>query len=109
MIYHITHLADWEAIGKGFYCPSSLATEGFIHCSSHGQLLETAKRYYAGANDLVVLHIEPSRTKAELVWENTVGGSEDFPHLYGPLEHDAVVALERLVWTGESFVRQSFA
>jgi uncharacterized protein (DUF952 family) len=35
MILHIVHRSDWDsAVARGIYAPSSLAAEGFIHCST---------------------------------------------------------------------------
>jgi uncharacterized protein (DUF952 family) len=45
---------------------------------------------FAGRDDLVLLEIDPALAHAELRWE------EGFPHLYGPLEVEAVVSAQRL-------------
>lgn len=67
-------------------------TEGFIHCSTAAQLVTTGRRHFAGQSDLVVLEIDPDRLRWELRWEES--GGEPFPHLYGPLSLDAVIAVQ---------------
>lgn len=92
MIYHIAAHADWKAAqAAGVYTVASLAQEGFIHCSTKVQVLGTAARFFAGRQDLVLLEIDPARLTAELRYEE--GEPEVlFPHIYGLLTLDAVIA-----------------
>jgi uncharacterized protein (DUF952 family) len=102
MIAHIVKRRDWElAVGTGTYAPDSLRVEGFIHCSTLAQVVDTADRFYRGQDDLVVLCIEESRLNAELKYEApTIQHGESagtlFPHLYGELNVDAVVRVVAL-------------
>jgi uncharacterized protein (DUF952 family) len=101
MILHLVNRADWDsARARGSYAPPSLAAEGFIHCSTIAQITDTADRHFRGQRGLAVLCIDESRLKAELKYEPPMpavnlnvnenpGGL--FPHLYGPLNLDAVV------------------
>ncbi len=90
-IYHILSQADWAAAQtEGVYHPTSLETEGFIHCSAGCQVLRTANHYYAGRDDLLVLCIVVDRVQADIHYEDTAGLGMDFPHIYGPLNLDAV-------------------
>ncbi len=91
LIYHIAPASAWPPAG-GVYDGTSLADEGFIHASTAAQLLPVADRLFAGRTGLVVLAIDPDRVGVPVVYENTEGGSELFPHLYGPLDPAAVVA-----------------
>lgn len=94
IIFHITHPADWElARQQGQYTSDSLAGEGFIHCSKPDQIIDTANRYYAGQKGLLLLAIAPARVVPEIRFENLIGGKELFPHVYGPLNLDAVTAV----------------
>ncbi len=94
IIYHITSAGQWaEAQARGQYTADSLSSEGFIHCSKPGQVIATAARYYAGQSGLVLLAIAPARLTAEVRLENLKGGPEAFPHIYGPLNLDAVTAV----------------
>jgi uncharacterized protein (DUF952 family) len=102
MIAHIVKRIEWQlAVGKGTYAPDSLLTEGFIHCSTLAQLVDTANRFYRGQDDLVVLCIEESRLNAELKYEAPAmrhgeSAAALFPHLYGELNVDAVVRVVAL-------------
>lgn len=89
-IVHICDSQTWQsAQTAGEYCATSLQTEGFIHFSRPEQALDTANRYYTGQQGLLLLWINPATLRAELRWENSHG--EVYPHLYGPLNLDAVL------------------
>ena len=101
-LFHILGEAEWErAKAAGTYAPASLASEGFIHLSTARQLLRTAARFFAGRHDLVVLSIDEARTCAPVRFEPADGDS--FPHLYGPLEVDAVTEVAPLPLVGGRF------
>ena len=54
-------------------------------------MLGPANALFHGQSDLMLLVIEPSRLAAELIYEDSHGNGERFPHIYGPLNLDAVV------------------
>ena len=100
MIYHITSRAAWnDARQRGDYRAESLETEGFIHCSTDSQVLPVAEKYYKGQRGLVLLTIDPSFLSSDLKWEPPSEGApppgvpegEMFPHIYGPINLDAVI------------------
>ena len=115
LIFHIlSRDAALLARQSGEYRVESLLSEGFIHFSGSHQLLGVANRFYAGQHGQVILAVEPSRLIAPLKYEAPVhpvaaptqAKNEDlpgderlkddhntFPHLYGPLNFDAVVAI----------------
>jgi uncharacterized protein (DUF952 family)/AcrR family transcriptional regulator len=95
-IYHITTAAAWnQARGAGSYTDSTrgltLAQVGFIHCSHANQVPQVAEAYYRGVPDLVLLVIDTQRLGAELRDEDLDQSGQSFPHIYGPLNLDAVV------------------
>jgi len=102
MIVHIVKRIEWaDAVERGTYAPASLRAQGFIHCATIAQVVDTANRFYRGQQGLVVLCIDASRLKAELKYEapamahgEAVG--EMFPHLYGELNVDAVARIIEL-------------
>jgi uncharacterized protein (DUF952 family) len=85
-LLHVTTRSAWEAARPlGFYEGDTLEAEGFIHCCTPEQLAGVVQRYFpGGGRELIVLEIDPSLVTVEVRWE---GG---FPHLYGPLEIEAV-------------------
>jgi uncharacterized protein (DUF952 family) len=98
LIYHIAARADWDrARADGEYTRSTadrtLAEEGFIHASQAAQVARTANRFYREVpGDLVLLVIDPGLLRAEVRYEDVPGAELPFPHIYGPLNVDAVVA-----------------
>ena len=89
-IFHITTLQVWERQkATGSYRPESLKTEGFIHCSDEGQVEQTWRRIFGAKPGLVILEINVKRLKSELRYEEGEPG-EMFPHIYGPVNVDAV-------------------
>jgi glutathione S-transferase len=96
LIYHIANAADWhQAQRDGEYRISTrdrtLEQQGFIHASTARQVAPVANAIYAGERDLLVLAIDESRVRAEIRYEETPGWAAPFPHIYGPLNVDAVV------------------
>ena len=51
---------------------------------------------FSGVRGLVLLEIDLARVPGEVRWENLEGGSELFPHLYGPLPASAVISVQAL-------------
>jgi copper homeostasis protein len=91
-IYHITKQAEWEiALDHGSYRPPSLATEGFIHASTAGQVVGSANRFFRGSEGLIVLRIDLDRVEAPIDWANSPHSVDPFPHIHGPLNLDAVI------------------
>jgi uncharacterized protein (DUF952 family) len=91
-ILHITSDKEWsDAQSRGFYSAPSLVSEGFIHCSTPSQVVAVAERFYAGQRGLVLLVIDPERLQADVKYEaGTDKPDELFPHVYGPINLDAV-------------------
>ncbi len=97
MIYHVTTNPKWrKALEQGFYEADSLALEGFIHCSKPEQVKGVLERYYAGQSDLLLLHIDETRLTAMLKYELAPSVNEEFPHIFGALNLDAVVETEKI-------------
>jgi uncharacterized protein (DUF952 family) len=92
-IYHIAPRTSWSAAQKlGAYSADSLASQGFIHCSKIDQVLRVANAIYLGQPGLVLLEIDLTALRPEVRWEpGTDKPDELFPHIYGPLNVEAVV------------------
>jgi len=99
MILHITTHNEWEkAKAKGEYTLPSLTTEGFIHCSTLKQTLDTANIFFKGQKGLALLCIDETKLKSECKYEDPTGGGQHdpntgklFPHIYGPINISAVI------------------
>jgi uncharacterized protein (DUF952 family) len=99
MILHITTRKDWEnSTLEGEYSAPSLLSEGFIHCSTFIQTLDTANIFFKGQDGLVLLCIDENKLKSECKYENPTGGGnhypnvgKSFPHIYGPININAVI------------------
>ena len=92
-ILHICSRLDWERAGQaGEYTAASLAPEGFIHCSTPNQVVKTANRFYRGRQGLVLLVIDAARLTAPIKYE--AADADLFPHVYGPINLDAVVGIQ---------------
>jgi uncharacterized protein (DUF952 family) len=97
MIYHVTTKENWDkALAAGFYEAPSLHIEGFIHNSTAAQVQGVLERYYAGQTNLVLLHIEETKLTAELKYELAPSVNEEFPHIFGVINVDAIVKTEAL-------------
>jgi uncharacterized protein (DUF952 family) len=98
ILYHITSRSAWiDATRQGVYTTPSLATEGFIHCSTASQVLPVARQFYAGQKGLVLLAIDTARLTSGVQWEGADGGAPAgvtsnslFPHVYGSINLEAV-------------------
>ena len=97
LIFHLALPDDWaEAQRARSYTVSTrgvtLEQEGFIHCSREDQVDATRRAFYADVDDLLLLTIDPARLTSP--WQvDELPGGESFPHIYGPLNLEAVVAV----------------
>ena len=99
-IFHIATVVDWEqARRSGAYTTSSrgrsLEDEGFLHAAHRQQVEAVFERYYRDWDEpLVLLTIDTDRLGVP--WREDEVGEETFPHIYGPLSPEAVVAVQPL-------------
>jgi uncharacterized protein (DUF952 family) len=90
MILHIISKSAWaDAQQSGEYRGDTLATEGFIHCSTSEQVVEVANLRFRGRTDLCLLVIDPTEVKPKVIYEDG-GNGKLYPHMYGPLNLSAV-------------------
>ncbi len=117
MIYHLATRKDWnDALEQGAYTATSLEAEGFIHCSTVDQILTVANAFYLDAVEPLLLGIDEEACTAQVRWEppahpsaySTPGeldAAGRFPHLYGPLNPDAVVEVWEMVKGADGLYR----
>jgi uncharacterized protein (DUF952 family) len=91
LIFKICHSIEWrEAEAAGVYHGSAKdRADGFLHFSTAEQLAGAFARYYADANDLVLVALEADALGPVLKFEAS-RDSAPFPHLYGTLPLSAV-------------------
>jgi uncharacterized protein (DUF952 family) len=95
VLVHLCPTDDWSAAEPcGELRPESLTSAGFVHLSTPEQVHLPANRLFHGRNDLVLLHIDPSRLASPVRWELGIPTDPEsmlFPHLYGALPVHAVI------------------
>ncbi len=90
---HLVPREVWDAQRDGgVYVPEAFAVDGFVHCTDgEDAVIDTANRYYQGdAHAYVVLSIDTVALTAPVRYEDP---ARIFPHVYGPIETGAVVAV----------------
>jgi len=99
-IFHIIPSGIWADVqGDAVYRGDTLDSEGFIHFSTRDQVIRVANARFVGHNGLLMLEIETEKLNADLKFEPPYEGATGddaqmlFPHLYGALNLDAVVAV----------------
>ncbi|MGW0711895.1 DUF952 domain-containing protein [Streptomyces sp. NPDC002643] len=110
MIHHVVSPDAWNARPDEPYAPASLPEDGFVHCSpDEATTLAVINAFYGDApKPLHVLLIDEQRLDARVEFEAAdpapppgVGDDVLFPHVYGPINRDAVVRVQGVEWNGE--------
>ena len=83
-------MAALERDGTFAGAPVDLA-DGYIHLSTAAQLTETVDKHFADQTDLYVAAVDLGAFGDSLRWEPSRGG-QLFPHLYGALLLETVIA-----------------
>lgn len=97
MIYHLAYKNDWnQAQRSGEYRQSTkgrtLEEQGFIHaCAKPAQVDQVANAFYRGDSGLLVLIIDEAKVRSQIRRDPVPGFDTPLPHIYGPLNPDAVI------------------
>lgn len=97
---HLVALPEWSAAADP-YRPRTLESDGFVHCSPDEltalAVANTLPHFTRMEEPLVALVVDESRLDSEVRWETPSPGPPSgvpagtlFPHVYGPIHHDAV-------------------
>lgn len=98
LIFHLVKKKDWKAQKKeSRYHPETLDSEGFIHCSSGNDIEEVANRLFRGERRILLIVINTTLIEPELKYEQDEETGVSYPHIYGPLNLDAVIDKIELV------------
>ena len=92
-------MATLEADATFAGAPVDLA-DGYMHLSTADQLTETVDKHFTGQTDLHLAAIDLGSFGDTLKWEQSRGG-QLFPHLYGPLLLETVIAYGPLARDGD--------
>lgn len=96
LIVNLCQREAWQDVkARGVYHAPSLDSEGFIHCLRVGQILKVDNTFYRDVPDMILLWINPNRIKSEVRWET--GGKNSFPHIYGPVDINALVKVSDFI------------
>lgn len=96
-LFHVTEAATWQhAVASGIYDQSTRGSAryevGFIHASFAWQVARVANFVYADTTEpLALLRIDLAALRSPVRVEAPEGLGERFPHIYGPLNLEAVV------------------
>lgn len=88
-IFRTDEYAELESKGQTSGAPIDLA-DGYVHFSTGDQVGETAAKYFAGIEGLMLLAVDADKAGDALRWEVSRGGAE-FPHLYRELRASDIV------------------
>ncbi len=94
MIYHIASPGHWQQqAGMATYTHPSLEKEGYIHASTLQQVVPSWQKHFDTQAGLLLLVIDPLLTGSEVKFEQGVNTVQLFPHIYGPINQQAIIAV----------------
>ncbi len=94
---HLVPEPVWQAQQHGpTYTPEAFAEEGFIHCTDgERNLLGVANTFYRDdPRPYLVLELAVDRLTSPVRYDDP---AQIYPHIYGPINRAAVVAVRRAV------------
>jgi uncharacterized protein (DUF952 family) len=106
LTYHGTPKLYFEGLDPTQpYVPADFERDGFIHTTEGREALSIVlTRFYQDRPEpFVVLYIDKDRVTAPVRYDDP---AEIFPHIYGPLNRDAIVAVRAAARAGDgTFLR----
>ena len=102
MIYHLVSESEFRAcLEAHFYNPKSLSQCGFVHCALRPSVIPVASDYFSEvAERVLLLEIDCEHLEAEVRLEapapmegaasSHLDSAEEFPHVYGPINTQAI-------------------
>lgn len=97
LLYHLATADAWDPDSDEPYAMSTrgrtLEQEGFVHLSLARQVKGVAKAFYGDA-DVVLMRLDPHRLGRRVVFERAPDVDDEFPHIYGPIPREAIVAAD---------------
>ena len=104
-VYRLATAQEWFIARETGIAPTREIDErdGYMHLSTREQALETARRHFAGAADLLALEISLDEIEGQVKFELAPKRGEKFPHLYGALRTEHICRAIRLEPTDDGF------
>lgn len=99
--YHMTTRDVWERQRfQADYLPEAYPNDGFIHCTNGtDRLIWVANTFYtAERREIVVLALDVARIASDVRYDDP---DQTFPHIYGPLNTNAVIGQLKVVRAGD--------
>lgn len=104
IILHLVPKTEFEvAPADQPFVPSPYAVDGFIHCTAEWSVLQQVANnvYRKAPGEFLVLEIDSDRVTAPVRFEPPVPqpppdhplAGHLFPHIYGPINRDAIIAI----------------
>lgn len=94
IILHCMPKETWETIkAKSVFGEESIGAEGFIHCSSIEYFWRVTPNFRDIVKELVLLCIDTKKLTSPVKWEDGDNSGREYPHIYGLINLDAVVAI----------------
>ncbi|MYV98310.1 DUF952 domain-containing protein [Streptomyces sp. SID3343] len=93
VIYKLLDAREWaDFVERGVFEGAGVdLADGYVHFSTREQVVETARRHFAGRGALFALTVDAPGLREALRWEPSRGG-DLFPHLYGALDRALVLS-----------------
>ena len=82
-----------ERKNKQFWGKRNIEAEGFIHCSTVEYFWRVAPNFKEINEELLLLCIDESKLKSEVRYEDGDNCGRFYPHVYGLINNDAVIAV----------------
>jgi uncharacterized protein (DUF952 family) len=103
--YKVLTDAQMKVLETGAFpgAPVDLA-DGYIHLSTADQLAGTIDKHFASQSGLWIATVDLDAQDTPVIWEKSRGGAL-FPHLYGPLLLETVLAYGPLEYEPDGTIR----
>jgi uncharacterized protein (DUF952 family) len=101
LTYHGTPAAYFDSLDpREPYVPQDFERDGFIHCTDgERRLADVLSEFCAeSVGDWLVLYIDSELVEAPVKYEDS---ARVFPHIYGPLNRDAIIAVRPIGRTAD--------
>ncbi len=98
IIFHITNRNNLKKFNQTkLYTNETLKTDGFLHCCTFDQIPNVANNNLQNTDEkLIVVCINTEYLSSKLMWEKGFKNGMVSPHIYGPINSNAIISTEKL-------------